>query len=348
MKVKIINKEDVTRWIDKIAEKYNVLGPVKIKSGDYEFKKIKSGNEISLDYINPVISPVKQFLFPSKEVMMKYEKKGKSVDAKVEQQVTEKTVLFGIRTCDLSAMLFLDKFFLDGFKDTFYELRRNSLITVNLVCTEPFESCFCVCADAGPDRKEGFDVQLTKINGSYVAEIGSEKGEEIVKIGGSLFKDASQEDIDKKEKIVKDTKENKFKMPTSYFSKAIRHVTANDIDEKTWDQLASRCVGCGSCSYVCPTCTCFNVLDIGTTNKGERVRTWDSCMYSGFTREVSGHNPRPVFKDRVKRRYYHKLSYYYMKKMGQHGCVGCGRCVIACIGGIDMPMVSKFIRRQGQ
>jgi ferredoxin len=344
MKIKLIKESHVSEWLNGIIKKHKVMAPTKIGKNDFAFKAVHSAGDVSLEFLNPIISPVKDYLFPEKEVMLSYRKNGNSWDVE-SNLVDQETVLFGLRSCDLAAMLFMDKFFLEGFKDTYYEVKRKNLITVALSCREPMETCFCVCADCGPSSKVGFDLQLTKLDGHYLVEIGSDRGEELVKLGSSFFSDASEKHLAEKEKIMEETKNNKFKMPTTYFSKAVRHVTANDIDENVWNKLGSRCMSCGSCSYVCPTCTCFTVYDEGDLTEGKRVRTWDSCMYGGFTREVSGHNPRAVQKERVKRRYYHKLSYYYLTKMGCHGCVGCGRCVISCLGGIDMPMVSKAARR---
>jgi ferredoxin len=342
MKAKLI--KNLHGWINELIRRYRVIAPKKLGEKDFVFEHVKSSSDVALEYLNPLISPVKEILFPPREVLLKYKKKGNTweVNTKVPE---EKTVLFGIRSCDIAAMQFMDKFFLEGFKDNYYEARRKNLYTVSITCTDPAETCFCICADCGPSRESGFDLQLTKINEEYLVETGSAKGEELLVSGSFFFSDAEEKHIEETKKIIEKAKEN-FKMPTTYFSKAIRHVTANEIDEKTLKMLGDKCIACGSCSYVCPTCSCFNVTDEGDINEGERVRTWDSCMYAGFTREVSGHNPRPVQKERVKRRYYHKLSYYYVRKMGSHGCVGCGRCVLACLGGIDMSEVSKAVRRK--
>ncbi len=346
-KIKLIDKGKLSAWIEGIIKKYRVFAPQKIGENEYIFKDLVSPDKISLDYINPVISPIKDLLFPMNEKLIDYKKKENGWETKTEE-IKEKTVLFGMRSCDLSALIFMDKFFLEGFKDNYYAARRENLFTVNVSCLNPAEYCFCVCADAGPSKDDGFDVQLTDIGGKYLVEIGSGKGEELVNIDSSLFTEASPDDLKKKHDLILEIRNNKFKLPTTYFSKAIRHVTADDISEKEWNKLGARCIACGSCSYICPTCTCFNVIDIEKKpGEGSRYRTWDSCMYGGFTREVSGHNPRPTQKERVKRRYYHKLSYYYLRKMGTHGCVGCGRCVISCLGSIDMFDVSKDIRRNG-
>jgi ferredoxin len=345
MTSKIILEKDIGIWIDAIIKTFECIAPQKIGEKEYAFLPLKTSGDISLDFINPIVSPAKEFLLPCKETVINYSKKNGSFHAESAHRLL-KTVIFGIRSCDLSAVEFTDRFFLDGFKDSIYSDKRENLYLVSLVCNTPFDSCFCVCADCGPAKETGFDIQLTKLNGEYLVEVGTKKGEELINLAAAYFKNAEDKHTAKKELIVKNAKES-FKLPTTYFSKAIQHVTAGDVDEKAWERLASRCLTCGSCSFVCPTCTCFNVTDeVCTDEKGERCRSWDSCMYAGFAREVSGHNPRKLRKERVKRRFYHKLSYYYVKKMGQHGCVGCGRCVTACMGGIDMPAVCLAARRE--
>jgi ferredoxin len=344
-KAKIIKQDELYSWLEAIIKKYRTIAPQKVAENEYVFKTLSAAQNIALDYINPIISPIKELLFPAQEAIIEYERKERSWETKTEKP-PEKTVLFGLRSCDLSALQFMDKFFLTGFKDNFYAAKRDNLILVNFTCSTPVDSCFCVCADAGPAKQEGYDLQITKLSTAYLVEIGSDKGEELISLAASGFADAQEKDVLEKAALIEETKNNKFKLPTTYFAKAIRHVTTDDVNEKLWDKLGARCIACGTCSFVCPTCTCFNVNDEQKSpDKGARWRTWDSCMYSGFTREVSGHNPRALQKERVKRRYYHKLSYHYMTQMGTHGCVGCGRCIISCLGGIDMFMVSKEVRR---
>ena len=140
-------------------------------------------------------------------------------------------------------------------------------------------------------------------------------------------------------------------IPTAYLAKAVIAITNHRVDEALWEEMGKECFSCGGCTHVCPCCTCFDVMDqVAADQIGLRFRCWDSCQYAGFTREASGHNPRAKTKERVKRRFYHKLSFAYIQQDGHPGCVGCGRCLTVCqaFGLLDMAAVVKRIRRQGQ
>jgi len=139
--------------------------------------------------------------------------------------------------------------------------------------------------------------------------------------------------------------ENRFAEDKAYFAAALRKVTFDRVPERLWQEMGERCLGCGGCTFVCPTCSCFTVADAQAGDAGERSRLWDSCLYETYTLEASGHNPRARRQHRVKARFFHKLSYQFARRNGVHGCVGCGRCVAVCLGGNDMPAVTAAIRR---
>src|SRR3990172_5241373 len=137
--------------------------------------------------------------------------------------------------------------------------------------------------------------------------------------------------------------------PVAYLAKAVINITNNRVKEEFWEQLGAECFSCGGCTNICPLCTCCDVFDCLRDNEGERYHCWDSCQHAGFTYEASGHNPRTRAKERVKRRFYHKLSYAYIKLDGHPGCVGCGRCITVCqaFNLLDVPAVVKRLRREG-
>jgi ferredoxin len=245
----------------------------------------------------------------------------------------------------MSSILFLDRFFSRDVEDIYYLKKRENTTLISLGCHEPRESCFCICSDCGPFLTHGFDLQLVDLEDKYFVEIGTPKGEKIIGNNKDVFPDVSVEDVRRKQEIVESAKK-KFKSARAYFSKTIRKLAEGKIDQAVWEELGQRCFSCGGCSYVCPTCSCFDVVDLPKPNdEHERLRSWDSCLFAGFTKEASGHNPRLEKKERVYRRYYHKLSYDYVEKNEAHGCVGCGRCLVACLGDINMPVVVEKIRR---
>jgi len=343
---KILLKKDINALIEKCLKEAKVIAPIKTTYGDIIFSPVTSPSEILLDqgFENSIIPP-KEFFLPQEETLFTYRRYENNYKLEPSILDEQKRIIFGIRSCDISAILFLDRFFKSNIEDIYYLKKRENTTLISLGCNEPQETCFCICADCGPFLTYGFDLEFIDLEDRYFVEIGTPKGEKIIKNNKNLFKDVSVEDVKIKQEIVESTK-NKFKTARAYFSKTIRKLAEEEVDKNIWEELGQRCFSCGGCSYVCPTCSCFDVMDLlRSTDEYNRIRTWDSCMFAGFTKEASGHNPRLEKMDRVYRRYYHKLSYQYIEKNEAHGCVGCGRCIMTCLGHINMPMVVERIRR---
>ena len=205
-----------------------------------------------------------------------------------------KRALFGIRSCDVAGIYHLDRFYLGReFSDVYYKKLRENLFLVNVVCTEIGvdidRDCFCVCADTGPAARDHFDLQLMDLGDEVLAVAGSEKGEKLFE--NPIFTKATPEHVKKRHELLEEARKH-FQVPTSWYSAATRYITKGGISEETWEEVGNRCLECGGCSYVCPTCTCFTVSDRNVgEGKVERVRTWDACALSGFTRMAGGHNP---------------------------------------------------------
>ena len=336
---KTIKKGDIGRFIEMLASEAVLIAPVQ-RAGETTFSTVDGPEEVTLDYLNSLIPP-KRFVLPQTEPMFAYD-----VNSKYEMKPIydeEKRILFGVRPCDVSAIAFLDHFFTENIPDIYYAKRRENTTIISMTCQEPGENCFCICAECGPFADSGFDIQLTDLGSKYLAEIGTERGAQLAAKAGGLFADASDDEVKRRDELAAAAEKN-FKSTTTYFAAAIRRISTEAVPEELWQELGDRCLACGGCSYVCPTCSCFNVVDLGL-GVGTRMRCWDSCALAGFTRMAGGHNPRKEKQDRRNRRFYHKLSYYYIQRQGRHGCVGCGRCISVCLGGIDMPAVVKMIRR---
>ncbi|HPG52413.1 MAG TPA: 4Fe-4S dicluster domain-containing protein, partial [Spirochaetota bacterium] len=212
------------------------------------------------------------------------------------------------------------------------------------------KQCFCVCTDSGPSAREGYDLNLTDLGDQYLVEAGSDKGKALAEKLGLAKADDSYKK--KKEEIVDESilkfdsiaKDNK-----AWVSRVVNRVTTGLIEEKTWEYIGNQCIECGACSFVCPSCSCFNIVDSCTSaTAADRIRTWDSCSYEGYTRMAGGHNPRKPVEDRRSKRFFCKLSYSQSKKYLRPGCVGCGRCQWVCPGDIGLPNVVTYIRREIQ
>ena len=339
---RIIAKRDVPRWIEAMKASAEVVGPVAQHGGDIAYVTLDRPEEMAWDFWNSLSSP-RDHLYPQTDTLLRYSRNGSRYQ--VEDCLdTRRRVLFGIRNCDVSAIEFMDRIMSNFKPDAPYLTRRENTALVALACHEPKEYCMCVCAGAGPFLDERHDVQLTDLGEQVLAEITTEKGRGLVEAGGDLFKAPSEEQLAEKARLA-DEAVDKFLDHTHYIQGATRKVTLDEHPPEFWDQQSDWCVECGGCTLVCPTCNCFNVIDVMRDGGGERVRCWDSCQFEGMTREASGHNPRAAHRDRVKRRFFHKISFQYGRRDGSIGCVCCGRCTAVCCGDLGIDVGSRAIRR---
>jgi heterodisulfide reductase subunit C len=343
----IVSKKQLLDLIESLRKQTDVIGPVQMPDGEVSFEKLKSAKDITFDYVNEYI-PLKRFLTPATEEMFRF-----STDQKVPEITPTKPVdpfiLFGVRSCDVQGFAHMDGFFSGAFKDNYYWDHRDRMTVISMACNKPLDTCFCICCNGGPWLDSGFDLQLTDFGDRFLIDVGSEKGMNILEKLGEPIAVATQRDEFLRQELMQKCDEQMI--PKAYLAKAVIQITNNRVREELWEEMGAECFSCGGCTNVCPLCTCFDVFDtLSDEDKGIRYRCWDSCQYSGFTREASGHNPRARVKERVKRRFYHKLSYAYIQLDGHPGCVGCGRCITVCeaFDLLDIANVVKRIRRDGQ
>jgi len=352
MKARILDRADVLKIVDLLRQQgREVFAPFGGRGRDTCYDKVTDENrdQIQVHLPNPYYPP-KRFIFPHIERLMKVQRHGGGIQ--IEPTYREpKRAIFGIRSCDVAGIWHLDRFFMGrDFRDIYYEKRRKNMFLVNVVCTDPArdigEECFCVCADTGPAAREHFDLQLMDLgDGEFMAVAGTPAGEAL--FSAPFFRKGAAAHVAKRRAILGEVRKSFKPSTTSWFSAAIRHVSAGRIQEKTWEEIGNRCLECGGCTYVCPACTCFTVSDrqIGP-DEVERVRIWDACALGGFTRMAGGHNPRKAIHDRRNRRFFRKLSHYFIQRELSMACVGCGRCAAVCHGDIGMPSVVEMIRRE--
>jgi len=349
MKARMLQRSDVLKIVDLLrAQGYEVVAPFRGRGRDTYFDSVTDGNrdEVQIHLPNPYYPP-KRFVFPHIERLMKLRRE--NGDIRIEPTCEEpKRAIFGIRSCDLEGIYHLDRFYLGReFRDLYYENHRKNLFLVNLVCTDPeqdiSEDCFCVCTDSGPAARDHFDLQLMDLGEDFMAVAGTPAGEAL--FTDPIFRKAEGAHVARRHALLDETRK-RFKTMTSWFSATVRYVSQGEILEKTWEEIGNRCLECGGCTYVCPACTCFTVSDRQTgPNEFERVRVWDACALSGFTRMAGGFNPRKAVHDRRNRRFFRKLAHYFIQRELSMACVGCGRCVAVCHGDIGMPTVVEMIRR---
>ncbi len=270
-------------------------------------------------------------------------------DDMAEEKEFPQVVVAGARGCDLAALALIDKVQTEGeFTDPFYKIRRDKMIVVGADCGECGESCFCNLLGAKPWPEKGCDLAVSKIQGGYLVEALGERGEKFVRENKELFGEARDAQIKMRDetraKVVKDleSKNKQYPKASEDLSAAMRATLSDEI----WEDIAARCVECGACTNICPTCYCFLLYDQKADGSHfQRVFAWDSCQVTGYARMAGMLNPRPRLADRVKHRLYHKYDYLPLSH-GAIYCTGCGRCVDTCSASIDMRESLKRIKEK--
>ena len=309
-------------------------------------------------------SSAKPLLFPARERVAVYSTTRGGEDSETRQEPQTKIIL-GVRNCDLTAIALMDKLFMEGdYKDPFYTERRNHLIIVSNDCVRAAESCFCNLVGVEPYPVVGFDINLSPLQSGYAVEAGTQRGQDLLEESRQLLKDVTPAQLAERDDLRKEMKAHLTAQNKEYEPKRpIEELLKGGIDGEVWKEFASCCVECGACSNICPTCHCFFMYDqecascpVGKMgeklarkagSKYERMRSWDSCLYADFARMAGAGakpNPRPEIRSRVENRFSHKFL-YQLENYGRLGCTGCGRCIEACLGGIDP---RKVIRALGK
>ncbi|MBA7606835.1 Anaerobic sulfite reductase subunit A [subsurface metagenome] len=343
---KVLSKKTLPQWVKKL-ESYTIYSPQ--KDGDlWNYEVIKNSEIIDLDYLNTILSP-KKIIFPQREVLLEFSTSNEE-ELKIKEVLPEETpsVIFGVRPCDAKALTLTDKVFGGDFKDPYYWKRRNSTALVGLACnTPPSPNCFCLSVDGSPHSKEGLDILMTDLGDKYYAESFTKKGDNLLNLARALFKNPTAKDKKDLEKIQAESKKKIQRQIKD--TKKIPPKLKEMFNSSFWDEESLSCLRCGICTYLCPTCHCFDMNDEVTSSspiKGERVRTWDNCQFPDFTMHSSGHNPRPDKAARLRQRILHKFQ-YFVELYKNYQCTGCGRCISKCPVGIDIIEVLEKARDHG-
>lgn len=330
----ILSKKDIPGFLDKLIANYQVFAPV--QKGSYTlFKQINSGNDAVLDGGITKL-PVKELFFPQSEKLFSYNvtSEGAKLEAPVDDQ---KKVVFGVRPCDARSLTLLDNVFNnDKYQDPYYLTRRNNTIMVGIGCNNPASTCFCTSVNGGPFDTKGLDLLLVDTGDTYVVEPVSDKGKDLAEKAG--FPAAADTDKAAAAKI----KENAV-VTCQVNTEGLKAKLDVNFYDPIWDRIHEKCLGCGACTYLCPTCHCFDIVDDAVDCNGCRVRNWDSCAFPLFTLHGSGHNPRSTNKERYRNRIMHKFK-YFVDNFNEIACVGCGRCIKNCPVNMDIRVVLEDIR----
>ena len=333
-----ISLDKIQSLFAKIAENAKLYLPVDNNDGSATYSEWREGVAWS-DALNTTKSP-KDFFFPQTEDLMRFKTEGKNIEVIDVRGEVEDFVVFGVRACDVKSFEILDRVFLTEPRDSFYAMKRERGIIVSLACTRPAETCFCTAFGINAAEPAG-DVSCWKTEDSLYLQANTEKGEKLVaSLGGVLVNEADDAVKEQKEKISKIMD----KLPLANLSTDAFGAgkTQELFNSPAWDELSATCLGCGTCTFVCPTCQCYDIKDFNTGNGVIRYRCWDSCMYSEFTKMAHGNN-RLTQKERFRQRFMHKLVYYPENNDGLFSCVGCGRCLAKCPISMNIVKVMKKI-----
>ena len=289
--------------------------------------------------LNTTKSP-KDFFFPQTEDLMKFKTEGKSIEIIDVREECADFVVFGVRACDAKSFDVLDRVFLTEPQDSFYAMKRKHATIVTVACTRPAETCFCTTFGINAAEPAG-DVSCWRTEDSLYLQANTEKGQALVDRISALLEEANDEAVTAQKTQIDKIMQKlplKDRTPDAFGGGKTQEL----FNDPAWDELSATCLGCGTCTFVCPTCQCYDIKDFNTGNGVIRYRCWDSCMYSEFTRMAHGNN-RLTQKERFRQRFMHKLVYYPENNEGMFSCVGCGRCLAKCPISMNIVKVMKKI-----
>jgi sulfhydrogenase subunit beta (sulfur reductase) len=326
--------------LDAVAKQMDLYIPK--KSGAhyvYNIYDLSSGSPVEFNNIRACM-PAKEFLFPLRELAAVFPEP-------LEPEKIEPFAVFGLKDCDLRSIEILDMVFTEKeFEDPFYVKRREKMFIISSDCFDPADSCFCNVMNGRPYPQDGFDLNVSKVKGGFVIEAGSTKGEDFINTHSELFKPAGNEELaerdNRRAEAQKQLEQNNADLK---FDVPVNEIVEAGHDSDVFDEEAKTCVECQACTRVCPTCHCFYLYDTKKEDYFGKMKMWDSCMRIAYAEVAGGANPRKALGDRLRHRFMHKFS-YFLERYGVDMCVGCGRCVDAEAGDVDIRQVLKKLNEE--
>lgn len=342
-----IKREDLPALFQKIAADQELYLPVRT-ADQTNFGVWREEAEVDLDTLKTVKSP-KDVFFPQSETLYTCYREGKKLSVEPETLKEQDFVVFGMKACDIKGVEVLDRVFLSDPIDTFYAARREHGTIVALACHEPEETCFCKVFGVDAAHPAA-DVAAWMVEDTLYWKPETEKGQKLTEKLADLLEKAgdagSEKAVAEEEEKIRSIIEE---LPYSHLSLEGWNgdVLMERFESPLWEELYKPCLACGTCTFVCPTCQCYDIKDYDTGHGVQRYRCWDSCMYSDFTMMAHGNN-RTSQKERFRQRFMHKLVYFPANNDGMYSCVGCGRCVEKCPASLNIVKVVKaFQEKEG-
>jgi ferredoxin len=368
MAIKYFSQDQLPAFLGYLAGSARVVVPVK-SDGVVQFQPWAPGKDVELDVLLAKQSP-KKYVFPQTETYLKFEYRMEEpaattataaggdvataigaegvAETAIPHEVVEvealneapAQVIFGLRPCDARGFKQMDNVFggHGGFYfDPLYNARREATTLLAVTCRDPRSTCFCTALGGCPGGHEGVDALFTQVEGGFTVEGFTEKGARALGFAG--LGDATDAQAAEAAEV---KAEANGEVDVPFTLEGIRHNLHDNFEGQGWRDLSMGCISCGTCTYVCPNCYCFNINDQLVESTGERYRTWDNCFNPQYTEETSGYNPRAAKSNRFRNRFSHKF-WYYPDKYDSLLCSGCGRCAVHCPTRIDIRQVLRVM-----
>jgi ferredoxin len=342
----VIDKSAVSRFLNELVGAGLVFAPalqdeILCMASAESAEGILSGVETLARLVNTRQAP-KELFFPRSEVLFSY-RDGKVMPVELPK---ERRVVFAMRPCDARSAVLLDHVFDadetshggSSVQDPYYINRRQNTVLMGLACNQPLSTCFCTSVGGGPFSTEGLDLLWTDLGDRYLIEAVTAQGEALI-ADHPQMREAGNEDVAERAELAARA-ESAISGPDV---QGVKEKLDGMYDSSFWQNVHLKCLGCGACTYLCPTCHCFDIQDEGDRRQGRRVRNWDTCQFALFTLHASGHNPRTSGKERMRQRMMHKFN-YFVENFDAIACVGCGRCVRECPVNLDIRAVLNGIK----
>lgn len=300
-----------------------------------EYRLEQTGDHRAFSFANGP-QAIKPFLFKPQETLWKVDRQENgNLFFTPNQSEEEPIAIIGAKACDLAAMAIQDKVFLtDKYVDPLYRARREKMLIIAVNCSYASNNCFCVSAGTGPEVTAHYDIVMSELQDGFTIRSGSERGNTIVTLLN--LERATNEHINTAAQQIKKTAEMQTKKIPFNNSEKLKDILFSNLEHEQWEDVAKRCLSCGNCTSVCPTCFCHSEADVpsleGTSS--EHQREWDSCFTAGHS-VINNHVQRDDTKKRYRQWLTHKVGSWF-DQFGTSGCVGCGRCVSWCPVGIDL------------
>jgi sulfhydrogenase subunit beta (sulfur reductase) len=342
MKYAALRKENLNKWLEFLKSKARLYAPKK-KENQFVFRPVKDVNEVCLKYI-PTVIPPKKYYFPQKEKLLKFTVEPFHTAKAIAE--FEEFILFAVHTCDIAGIQCMDVAFKEGPEDPNYLNRKEKMTIIGIECLEYCDTHANCASMATHVPRGGYDLMLVDIGEKFIIHINSEKGERLVR-NVSYIKEAGAEDMAVL-CFVREKKKNIFKEEFSAGLDRVYQAFGDGFKHKVWQDVGRRCVACGNCTMVCPTCYCFDVVDDMdlSLNSGLRYRIWNSCQMDDFAKVAGGEDFRKGRESRQRHRYYRKFR-YPVDKFNRYFCTGCGRCSRACMAGINLVETVNALTGEG-